>query len=932
MNYKNAIIRVLSLVATIGIFSTVILSVNAEEYKSENNYLAYLQQFNNSEYPNEDLTCNLNGQVLENGQINARFMVNKTGFYGLGLSYRALDAEMANVEIGIKFDGEYPYSKMSDLEFPRMWMDKTDGIVEDGSGNQIAPQQELYGEYFYNEAIDKSVEVDEKIKVYLTEGEHSVSILFVSGKLQLEYIKFYNLNSPKEYSAPQNKDEYYNGKPITLEGESATVKSSYFLVDKSDTSAVAITPQSASKNLINYVGGANWKTVGDKLVWETPEIEAGYYKLGFSYRQNSNVGGKSYRILKIDGEVPFKEAENVGFKYGDNWQRQFFSDDNNAPYLIYLSKGKHQISLTVTAAEMADVQRLLSSAVSKLGSLYIDITKITGETVDIYRDYQLFSQITNMEDRLNSIRSDLEIAGKTLLEVTGEDSGSNYSVIMNMVQTINQMLDNRFEAHRYKDYYYTNYCSVSSVLQELREMPLDIDKITLNAVRDTAVAAEKNFFEQAVFSFKRFAVSFIRDYSSVSGNNQGDNSITVWVNWGRDQAQVLDSLLKRSFSPTSGVDVNLKLVNATVIQAVLSGNGPDCFLQMTRSEPVNLAMRGVLYDLNNFGDIKAVLSRFQNGAQIPYEYKNGLYAIPDTQSFYVMFYRKDILEEYGLTVPETWEEFDLTAKLLMKNNLSVYLPITASTDVAQANLGIGSGSILPSMLLQNNVPIYERDGKSTNLLSAEAMSVFGKWTDYYTKLKFPKTLDFYNRFRTGTTPLGIQVYTQYTTFKAAASEIEGAWGIKPIPGTRQDDGSVSHTVSGGGTGCVILNSSANKQGAWEFLKWWTSKETQLIYSNDLEAILGPTGRVALSNIEALSELSWDKEQLNELLTAWENVEEIPEYPGSYYVSRSIYQAYWNVVNSNKNSKDMLMKYGKEADDEIARKWKQYTDRRQVNSG
>ena len=106
----------------------------------------------------------------------------------------------------------------------------------------------------------------------------------------------------------------------------------------------------------------------------------------------------------------------------------------------------------------------------------------------------------------------------------------------------------------------------------------------------------------------------------------------------------------------------------------------------------------------------------------------------------------------------------------------------------------------------------------------------------------------------------------------------------------------------------------------------------MIYSNDLEAILGPTGRVALSNIEALSELSWDKEQLNELLTAWENVEEIPEYPGSYYVSRSIYQAYWNVVNSNKNSKDMLMKYGKEADDEIARKWKQYTDRRQVNSG
>ena len=91
--------------------------------------------------------------------------------------------------------------------------------------------------------------------------------------------------------------------------------------------------------------------------------------------------------------------------------------------------------------------------------------------------------------------------------------------------------------------------------------------------------------------------------------------------------------------------------------------------------------------------------------------------------------------------------------------------------------------------------------------------------------------------------------------------------------------------------------------------------------------MGPTGRVALSNVEALKNLSWEPEHLEEVVSAWENVEEVPEYPGSYYVARSIYQAYWNVVNSNKNSKDMLMKFGKEANDEIARKWNQYTNRR-----
>ena len=63
-----------------------------------------------------------------------------------------------------------------------------------------------------------------------------------------------------------------------------------------------------------------------------------------------------------------------------------------------------------------------------------------------------------------------------------------------------------------------------------------------------------------------------------------------------------------------------------------------------------------------------------------------------------------------------------------------------------------------------------------------------------------------------------------------------------------------------------------------------------------------------------------------MLKAWNEVEEIPEYPGSYYVSRSVYQAFWNVVESNENPKDMLLKYAKQADDEIARKWRQYENR------
>lgn len=903
--------------------TTAVADTLSDSEMGKNSYYSeYISQFSESDYSSKNIVYDLKGVILDNKSVDFEINVEESGLYGIGMSYKALDTQMSTVRIGIRVDGDFHYSGMQRMEFPRMWTDADKGVKTDDLGNEYASAQVLYTDYYYNEAIDQSVKYGEKFLIFLSVGVHKVSLIPVSGTIEIEYFKF-SASSPNEkYSVPEKEDKLYSGDTIVIEGENAEIKSSYFLVDKSDGSSAKVSPQSAEKNLINYVGGGNWKTIGETLVWQTPELEEGYYKIGFSYRQNTNIGSKSYRALKIDGVVPFKEAEKVGFSYTDDWKKQFFTDDNDTPYLVYFSKGSHQISLTVTSGDIALVRKLLTEASAQMSELYIDITKITGETVDVYRDYDLFNQISDMQQRLENIRKLLSNAGIALLEVTGEKTGSNYSVIKNMILTIDQMLDNKFEAHRYKDTYYTNYCSVSSVLQELCSMPLDLDKITLTAADADVPFENVSFFEQAIFSIKRFIVSFFKDYNDVSKSESNNNSITIWVSWGRDQAQVLNSLIERSFTPDSGINVNLKLVSASVIQAILSGNGPDCFLQMARSEPVNLAIRGVMYDLLQFDDCNEVIERFMPTAEVPYRYNGGLYALPNTQDFYVMFYRSDILSEYGLEVPETWEDFNLVAKLLMRNNMSVYMPVSSVTEAT----GVGSSSIFPSLLLQNGLKLYTDDGKKTTLLSADTMEVFEKWTNYYTKLKFPVSMNFYNRFRTGTSPIGITTYTQYTIFKAAAYEIEDLWGVTSIPGTLGADGTISHISSGTGSGCGILKGAKNPEGAWDFLKWWTSADTQLTYSNDLESVLGPTGRVAVSNIEAMKRLSWDEDTLEALMKAWENVEEIPEYPGSYYVSRSIYQAFWNVVNSNKNTKDMLMKYGKEADDEISRKWEQYTGR------
>jgi ABC-type glycerol-3-phosphate transport system substrate-binding protein len=120
-----------------------------------------------------------------------------------------------------------------------------------------------------------------------------------------------------------------------------------------------------------------------------------------------------------------------------------------------------------------------------------------------------------------------------------------------------------------------------------------------------------------------------------------------------------------------------------------------------------------------------------------------------------------------------------------------------------------------------------------------------------------------------------------------------------------------------------MEQSTSKQQSWEFLKWWTSAQTQLTYSNNLESVLGTIGRHPTSNSEAFSQMAWDAASLQQMLAQWDQVKELPEIPGGYYVARGIDQAYWNVLNTNANSTDMLLKWGKIVDSEIVRKRVQY---------
>ena len=252
-------------------------------------------------------------------------------------------------------------------------------------------------------------------------------------------------------------------------------------------------------------------------------------------------------------------------------------------------------------------------------------------------------------------------------------------------------------------------------------MPLSIDRIILAAPDAPYKDTKATFLEKIRFSLERYVSSYTSSTAMVSITDESYPTIKLWANWGRDQVKILSTMIQ-DFSSKYKINVVFEQVNASLVQGIISNNSPDIYLHMSRTEPVNLAMRGVLYDLTQFSDCDEVLKNFQDGADTPYRYKDGLYALPDTQSFYVMYYRKDILDGMGIKVPKTWDEFYEVSGILQRHNMNSYLPYVKIQSTTTVNTGVGGLSIFPSLVLQNGVDIYKSDLSKTNLSSNEAIS------------------------------------------------------------------------------------------------------------------------------------------------------------------------------------------------------------------
>ena len=856
--------------------------------------------------------------------VTWKFDVAETGYYQLAVDYYPTVSKGGAIERTVLVDGNVPFEEARYIEFPRVYVDGE--ITKNSRDNEVTPEQIEQPERMEYIFHDADGFVSEDLAIYLTAGEHTLSLIANKELLQVYSLRLYPEQARPTYeaylqSAGEDKTSSET-KTITVEAEKPLKKSTFTIYPTSDKSSAATYPQDPVKTRLNIISGDKWSKPGQTLTWEIEVKESGLYKIAPRFKQDAYSGGFTTRKLYIDGVCPFEEAAALRFDYNTSWTVSPLGGDE--PYLFYLTEGTHTIGFEVVLGDMAEIISQVRDALGSLNADYRRILMLTGPTPDIYRTYEFETLIPDvLEDfrvQADALRSAVDVLHeKTSVKGDFTNSINKIIIILDQIEADPEMISELFKT--YKD----NLSSLGTWLQDVMAQPLDMDRIYVVAAENKEPGAGGSFFADLWFKIRRFILSFFEDYQSFATEITKEdyaegNVITVWMTNGREQSQIMQRLTEQYFTPETGLKINIQLVAAdALLPSVLAGTGPDVVMNVGSNVPIDFAIRGAAADLSGMPGFEEVCKRFHSAALTPFSFDGSVYALPETMTFLMMFYRTDVFEELGLEAPKTWDEFYEVVWELQQQNLDVGFPINAKTSV-QSNMNLYG---LELFLYQNGGTLYN-DTLSASALSGDlGVSCFEKMAELFTLYKFPVDYDFANRFRSGEMPIGIMEYPMYNQLTIFASEIKGLWEMAPVPGTVMPDGSINNTSPAAASGIMMLSGAKDYDKAWQFIEWVTREETQSRYATEVESVLGAAAKQATANLAAMESMSWTDSEFAALSAQIGALQGTPEIPGGYYTVRAIDFAFANVYTAGKEPSTSLLSQVQMLNDEIARKRREF---------
>lgn len=899
--------------------------------------------------------------------IGWRFNVKEAGLYSIKINYYNFE-EYTDPETGVTYssrsssiakrvyiDGEIPFYEARQFYITRNWMDQNEVVRDSVTDNDIRPFQQEMSIWQTQAVKDHMGYYSSPLQFYLSEGEHTIMFEPVRESCAIAEVIIYNDeevlsyeelkaqyeaagykpvsatdNTPIDPKAPNvSKDENY----IYIEAEKPTLKSSPTMYGVTDRSSPLTYPYHPSKIRLNTIGGDKWQNAGEWIEWSFTVKNAGLYRISFKARQNLVSNSFTSRQILLDGEEICQETNAVEFNYSSDWNLVTLGNGEE-DYLFYLSEGEHTLRMVAILGEVGEILKEAENIISEYNAIYRDILILTGSSPDTNRDYQFEKIIPGTLENLKTQTARLQAVSDRIKEIYGSQAGEQTSEIESLLYVSEQINNDSEQIKERFSLFKDNIAAMGTWINDMREQPLALDYIIVSAPDSQLPRAQANFFESLVHEVSAFIASFTEDYDNIGAGHvdASEDPVVVWVETGagqagnRDNATVLKQIIDERFTPNTGIPVQLKLVaGGALTPAILAGNGPDACLSRGSSDPVNFALRGAVVNLNDpeqFENCEEVFTWFSDSALRPLRFRSGVYGLPETQDFLMLYYRTDICAELGIdpeTDLETWDDIKSILPILQSHSMNFGMPGGALNLFAALLYQMGGELYVPD-------PDHEYDGIKTTFDQDAALDAFKLWTDFYTVYGVPNAYDFSNWFRSGEMPIGIAGYSQYNQLSVFAPELESFWSFAPVPGTVNENGEVDHTVAGTVVACVMMSTATNKVNTWKFLSWWTGEEAQSLFGREIESLLGSAARYQTANLAAFDYLPWDRDQAEMIKEQWQYVKGIPEVPGSYYTGRNVVFAWREVITSKDDSSMVLIEYADEIDKEITRKREEFADK------
>ncbi|MDF2540616.1 MAG: transporter, substrate-binding protein [Herbinix sp.] len=822
--------------------------------------------------------------------------VDKPGLYYLVLDYKPMGNTLADFNIDVKINDTQSFIEMKNIGLPLVWMDETKEFPTDRYGDETAPRQVKKEEWTSLYLYSNTHNTSKPLLFNLEAGTNVITITNISGNgLGVGTLKVEApVNDTPTYA------EYRNMHSGSLVSTLVPINSINY-IEKNTTQAIyssennpALTPHDSEYKKINTL---TWTEPGSEITYDFEAPQDGYYQLAFHYK-NAKEEFDVFNSILIDGEAPYQELINYSFPSTDNtWANEVISDEEGKPYEIYLTKGTHTLALRSEQEPIVEAYRYAKLISQHVTRFELDITKITGSELDDNRTWQMTRYLPQIPDYLQAYETLINYIRYTLQEYT--PNGINSAILSELdkaMEFIEQMAEYPDEIALYKANLTSGDNSVlksmSGFTTKLVNQNFALDMIYVYG-NEKLPKARASILEAVGNNLKTLVNSFISEKFDVKNDPE---VLNVWVNRATTHVDLLQKLADTEFTPESGIKVKISIMPDAnkLILATAADQTPDVALGLTSYMPFDLASRGALLDLTSFDDYWKVIDRFTPGSSVPFIYNEGIYAVPETLDFNALIYRTDVFDSLDLTPPDTWQDVTDMLPTLQRYGMNFYHNISSGT-------GYKWFWQTSPLIYQNNGKLYTEDGMQAAIDQPNSVKGIQSLGDLFIAYSLKKeVISFFNDFRYGTMPVGIVGLNDYILIKNGATELEGQWALSNYPGTKQEDGTVSRWFIANGTGGVIFKDSEKSEDAWEFLKWWTSYETQVNYTYTLQSTYGNTFVWLSSNLEAVENSPIDQVDKEVILEQVKWLRDVPRTPGQYMLERSLSDI-WNSMIKNGTS-------------------------------